>query len=207
MSLFKPISMTRFCLLLVLAVAASQVLQAQVKTKQERGFFNITNPAEIQYLRSIDSSIVENGLAVVKGGFEAHTINGYFVNPNMSVGLGAGIQIAKVERSYDPGFGTGPSMEIGPDMLLLPVFADFRYYPRNTRNAPMFIINVGYAPLLNGTQTAKTDLNGGALVKVGGGYKIHLGNTVSFLPAFSCRAQRYGENTVVGAVLSLGFMF
>lgn len=199
--------MNRNCFLLILTITASQILQAQIITRQERGFFNITTPVEIQYLRSIDSSIVENGLAVVKAGFEAHTINGYFINPNMSVGLGLGIQIAKLERSYDPGFGMGPSIEIGPDMLLLPVFADFRYYPRNTRNAPMFIINVGYAPLLNGTHTAKTDLNGGALVKVGGGYKIHLGNAVSFLPALSCRAQRYGENTVVGAALSLGLMF
>lgn len=199
--------MKKILVIAILSCCSFQFLHAQVKTKQEKGYFNITNFAEIQYLRSIDSSAVDHGMAVAKGGFGAHTINGYFLNPHMSIGLGVGIQIAKIERTYEPGYGTVPDSDIGPDMMLLPVFADFRYYPRNTRNSPMFLINVGYAPLLNGTHTAKKDMNGGPLVKLGGGYKIHLGNSVSFLPALTCHAQRFGENTVVGAALSLGFMF
>lgn len=182
-------------------------IQAQIKTKQERGYFNITNIAQVQYLRSIDSSVVDKGMAVVKGGFEAHTINGYFLNPNMSLGLGIGIQLANIKRSYEPGYGTGPDVNIGPDMMLLPIFADFRYYPKNSLNSPMFILDVGYAPLLKGTLTAKNDLNGGALVQLGAGYKFYLADFLSFVPSLNFRAQRFGENTVFGGSVGVGFRF
>jgi len=199
--------MKKIYCLIILNCTVFVFANAQLKTKQEKGFFNITNVAEVQYLRSIDSSSVENGMAFVKGGFEAHTITGYFLNPNLSLGLGVGIQHSKTERSYEPNEESAPSVDNGRSMLLLPVFADFRYYPKNSINSPIFILNVGYAPLLKGTNTAEKDLNGGPLVKLGGGYKIYLNNSVSFVPAIYCRAQRFGENTVVGAALSLGLMF
>ncbi len=195
----------RKILLLAFAILLLNYVQAQTKTKQEKGFFNITNIAEIQYLRSIDSSVTDNGMAVVKGGFEAHTINGYFLNPKISLGLGLGIQFANIGRSYSEGSAT--DVNNGADIKLMPIFADFRYYPRNRLNSPMFILDVGYAVFLNGTTTAKNDLNGGPLVKFGAGYKIYLSDGMSFVPALTCRAQRFGENTVAGAALSLGFIF
>ncbi|MFV0605465.1 MAG: hypothetical protein ACK5NK_06435 [Niabella sp.] len=180
---------------------------AQGRTKQEKGYFNITNIAQIQYLRSIDSSAVENGMAVVKGGYEAHTINGYFINPQISLGVGVGLQMAKIGRSYDPGFGMGPESSIGPDMLLLPLFGDFRFYPRNNSNAPMFILNAGYAMMLKGTLTAENDLNGGPLILLGAGYKLHISNFISFLPSINFKAQQFGSNTAVAGSVGLGFMF
>lgn len=145
-------------LLTIIATCLFICVQAQIKTKQERGFFNITNVAELQYLRSIDSSVVDNGMAVVKGGFEAHTINGFFVNPRVSLGLGAGIQLATINTTYHSGYGSGPDISIGPDMTLLPVFADIRYYPKNARNTPMFILDAGYGILLKGNHTAQLSL-------------------------------------------------
>ncbi len=199
--------MRKICLLIISNFIVFAFANAQIKTKQEKGYFNITNVTQLQYLRSIDSSIVDYGMAVVKGGFEAHTINGIFLNTGLSIGLGVGIQLAKIDRSYEPGYGIGPDIATGPDMMLLPIFADFRYYPKNSLNAPMFILDVGYAALLNGTTTAKNDLNGGPLVQLGAGYKFYLGDFISFVPSLNFRAQRFGENTVFGGSLGIGFIF
>lgn len=182
-------------------------VHAQSKTKQEKGFFNITNVAELQLQRSIDSTAIDNGKAFMKSGFEANTITGFFLNSHLSIGLGVGIQLVNYERSYNAGYGTGPKVNLGgPDIFLLPIFADFRFYPTNFQNNAMLILNVGYAPVLKSAESGNY-LNGGPLVKLGAGYKIHLGYTVSLLPSLNLRAQRFGENTAVGIGAGIGLMF
>lgn len=196
----KSLFLTAICFCLVSAVPAQ-------KTKQEKGFFNITTLGELQLFRSIDSTSVADGKTAVKSGFELNTINGIFLNPHISVGLGVGIQFVKYESAYAEGYGVGPEANIGPGIQAIPVFADFRYYPVNKRNAPMLILDAGYAIFTKGINQAEKYQNGGALFKVGGGYKIHLGDAVSLLPSVNFRAQMFGENTAVGGAIGLALMF
>ena len=197
-----------FCLLL-----SSHLLSAQLRAKEGKGYFNITNIAEPQYLQSIDSSNLQFGAAYVKtAGFSLSTINGYFLNSSLSVGLGVGLQFTGYKArptSFTPD-STFPSgyFEDRHSMTLLPVFADFRYYPNGSQNSLTLILDVGYAPLLKiKNEFDKASLNGGALVKLGAAYRVPLSSTVSFLPSLNFNAQRFGDNTALGANVGLGFMF
>ncbi|MFT4094571.1 MAG: hypothetical protein QM640_13145 [Niabella sp.] len=176
---------------------------AQYKTRQEKGYFNITNIAEPQYLQSIDTSNLSNATTYIKRvGFSFNTINGIFLNPNFSAGLGAGMQFTQYKAYMAAGADQSRSL------TLLPVFADFRYYPADHRNDAMFILDVGYAPLLKiGEADDKAYLGGGALLKLGAGYKFELGDIMSLLPSVSFNAQRLGANTVLGVSIGVGLMF
>jgi hypothetical protein len=57
--------------------------------------------------------------------FTFQTINGWHVNEQLSAGLGLGVEF--IAGSY------------------LPVFADFRYYVRNTNFSPFFMLDLGYS--------------------------------------------------------------
>lgn len=196
--------MKQLLLLTLFTTFLTPFLHAQIKTKQQKGYFNITNVLEPQYLQSIDSSGLEdNATAYVKNlGFAVSTINGIFLNPNVSVGLGLGLQFSKYKGHYPPEASEEHAL------TLLPIFADFRYYPRNFSNGLSFILDVGYAPLLKiGNEDDKSMLNGGALVKLGSGYKIHVNDLLSFIPSINFQAQRFGENTVIGGTVAFGVMF
>lgn len=191
----------------------SHIASAQLRAKEGKGYFNITNIAELQYLQSVDSSELAFGDAYIKTfGFSASTINGVFLNPNLSIGLGVGVQFNRYKAhrnaaTPDSTFAAG-YFEDGHSITSLPVFADFRYYPNGTRNSLMLILNVGYAPLLKIKHDFdKMYLDGGALVKLGAAYRIPLSETISFLPSLNLNAQRFGENTSIGANVGLGFMF
>lgn len=189
-------------------------LLAQIKTKQEKGFFNITNIAEPQYLQSVDSSNLDHGIAYIKNlGISFSTINGVFLNSGLSIGLGLGLQFTKynvdesgmLDEDFTPPEDYYTKSHV---MTLLPIFADFRYYPSNYRNNMMLLINVGYAPLLNiGEDMDREQLNGGPFVKLGAGYKLELSSSISLLPSLNLNAQRFGDNTAVGGSVGLGLMF
>lgn len=196
------------CLLL-----SSHLLSAQLRAKEGKGYFNITNVAEPQYLQSIDSSNLQFGAAYVKtAGFAVSTINGYFLNSSLSVGLGVGLQFTGYKAhptSFTPDSTFAPGyFEDRHSMTLLPIFADFRYYPNGSNNSLAFILDVGYAPLLKiKNEFDKINLDGGALVRLGAAYRLPLSPTISFLPSLNFNAQRFGDNTSLGANVGLGFMF
>lgn len=198
---------------IILFLACTHMLHAQIRTKQEKGFFNITNLVELQYLQSIDSSALTDGLAYVKSwGCSFSTINGVFLNPNLSIGLGIGLQLSKYKAfatstTTDSALATG-YFDKNHNISLFPIFADFRYYPTNHRNDIMILLDVGYAPLLKMDYNAdKQNLSGGAFIKLGAGYKMEISKTISFTPTLNFNAQRYGDNTVLGGGIALGLMF
>lgn len=196
----------RLLLLALLLAPAITVTGQQLKTKQENGYFNITDPAEIQIVQSIDSAMLASGNARFKPGFEFHTINGFFVNPSFSLGLGIGLQFSNYK--YYPATADEAVKTSGAEITSLPIFADFRYYPRNSISGTLFIIDAGYAPTLSvRNETHKPFLGGGAFMKLGAAYKFYLSEFISFVPSLNFKAQRYGEHTVVGGVLGIGFMF
>ncbi|HOZ85597.1 MAG TPA: hypothetical protein PK191_08915 [Niabella sp.] len=189
------------------------ISEAQIKTKQEKGYFNITNIAEPYYLQSIDSSSVTNGLAYVKSfGVAFSTINGLFLNPSLSIGLGIGYQGSRYNAFL--GANTPDSLKTSSyfdkkhSLSVLPIFADFRYYPKNHRNDIVLILDVGYAPVIKiGNVIDKAFLDGGPFIKLGAGYKIEMSESVSFLPTINFNAQRFGDNTAIGGNVGIGLMF
>ncbi|MEE6186667.1 hypothetical protein PIECOFPK_02385 [Mycovorax composti] len=206
-------SIVRYLLIGCIVFFCINVASAQIRTKQEKGYFNITNLAEIQYLQSLDSSSLEDGLAYVKTfGYSVSTINGFFVNNHLSIGVGVGLQTSRY-KAFAGSSTTDSAIASGyfgknHNITLLPVFADFRYYPFNYRNDVMFLLNVGYAPLLKINYKAdKPHLNGGPFIKLGAGYKFEISEFVSFAPAINFNAQRFGDNTVLGGGIALGLMF
>ncbi|SDC35973.1 hypothetical protein [Niabella drilacis] len=196
-------------MLLLTSLLIQVTVQAQqLKTRQERGYFNITTPAEIQLMRSIDSAMLNDGNARFRAGFEFHTINGYFVNPQFSVGLGVGIQYSNYKYFPATGAPEQPAPAKSARISTLPLFADFRYYPRNSINGAMFLVNAGYAPALSiSVAEHKPFLNGGAFMKLGAAYKFYLSHFISFVPSLNFKAQRYGDHTVAGGIVGFGFMF
>lgn len=201
-------STCRVLLLLGFLIQASATQGQLLKTKQEKGYFNITTPAELQVVWSIDSAMQEDGNARFKAGFELNTINGYFVNPQFSLGLGIGLQFSHYKYNPATGIPEQDTLTRGARVTTLPIFADFRYYPRNSISGTMFIVDAGYAPSLNASHAAhRPFLNGGALLKLGVAYKFYLSDFVTFIPSLNFKAQQYGEHTVAGGVLGLGLMF
>ena len=199
--------------LLGLLIFMSSIASAQLRAKEGRGFFNVTNFAEPQYLQSLDSSNLDYAAGHIKTfGFSASTINGVFLNSNLSMGLGVGIQFAGY-KAYQTSFTPDSTFAPGyftdkHNMTLLPIFADFRFYPRGVSRNLMFILDVGYAPLLKiKNDFDKAGLDGGALLKLGAAYRVPLSKTISFVPSLNFNAQRFGNNTALGANAGLGLMF
>lgn len=202
-----PSKLIRSVLLLIPMLSVCTAF-AQFRTKQEKGYFNITTPIEIQIMSSIDSAALANGAARMKSGFEVNTINGYFINPSFSIGLGIGVQFSNYKYYPYPGHENDYIKKNGPEIVSLPLFADFRYYPRDAVSAPLFIIDAGYAPVLNiRNKEDRQFLDGGALFKIGAGYKFYVSELFSFVPSINFKAQRYGNHTAVGGVVSLGLLF
>lgn len=199
--------------ILFFLLLGSNMLLAQLRARDGKGFFNVTNIAEPGYLQSIDSSamLYTNGY-IKKTGFSMSTINGVFLNSNLSVGLGVGIQFTGY-KAYHASFTPDTTFPAGylentHKMALLPLFADFRFYPGGFNRSLLFILDVGYAPLLSiKNEFDKSALNGGALVKLGAAYRLSMGETISFVPSLNFNAQRFGDNTALGGNLGLGFMF
>ncbi len=191
------------------------VLYAQFSIKRGKGYFNITNIAEPRYLQTVDSSSLQYAKAYIKGTyFGISTINGLFLNPSISVGIGIGLQWGHY-RTYATSF-TPKDASVFPmgyfdkihKMVSLPIFGDFRFYPGNTVKKWALLLNVGYAPIVRiEHEMDKPGLNGGALLKLGAAYRLSMGGAVSFLPSVNFNAQRFGDNTTVGANVGLGFMF
>lgn len=186
---------------------------AQIKTKQEKGYFNITNIVEPQYLHSLDSSTLVNGVGFIKKfGVSFSTINGFFINPNLSIGLGIGFQTSQyksfVSSNTPDSLLLSSRFKKGNNIALLPIFADFRFYPQDHRNDLFLLLDVGYAPLIKIKDNIdKETLDGGAFIKLGAGYKIEMSESVSFVPSLNLNAQRFGDNTAVGGSIALGLLF
>lgn len=88
-----------------------------------------------------------------------HTINGYLINSNIFVGLGAGI-------------------ETDASIFIIPIYAHGRFYLTKTKVAPYFGLSGGYGiTTVNGSSTLQ---NGGALGEALFGLKFQL-NSMSAL--------------------------
>lgn len=97
--------------------------------------------------------------------FALHTVNGYHLNRNFSLGVGVGIEW----------FG---------DYELVPLYADFRFYPSLTEWAPFFYGDLGY-----GLGVLDDDYDGGLMAGVGGGIQRSINTNFALVASVGYRFQ------------------
>jgi len=137
-----------FCFVFV-AYAQEEKIKDIYKNK---GYFNIT---KITYYRINNATVdLNNFLGVnVKGsnsfGYSLQTINGYFLNPKFSIGIGTGLELFN-----------------NPNTNTLPVFLDFRYYFDNNYSSLYIFGDAGPVTKLG------SKLKKGFLYSGGVGYKF-----------------------------------
>jgi len=101
--------------------------------------------------------------------FAIHTVNGYHLNRNISLGVGVGVEW----------YG---------DYELVPLYADVRYYPSLTEWAPFFYGDLGY-----GLGFLDEGADGGILFGIGGGIQRSVNANMGYVASFG---YRYQENTL-----------
>lgn len=124
-----------------------------------KGFFNLT---KISYTKitSLEQDLIVPGVGGVTndlgtGGtsaFALQTINGYFLSPYISLGIGVGLE----------GF-------ISPTINTFPAYADVRVYLENDFSSPFIFANYG-ALLKMGDEFRR-----GNMFAIGAGYKFFVG--------------------------------
>lgn len=141
----------RFKILFLLILTVPLVLKAQ--TKKNNGYFNITEFG-YHYIANgnIKAKLPSGNFNITMKGeaYSLRTINGFFLNPHFSLGLGAGIE--GKSNYYD----------------LFPIFLDFRGYLKDARNTPYAYVDAGYAPEFGVFEKAW-------VANLGVGYKFFIG--------------------------------
>ena len=111
--------------------------------------------------------------------FAIHTVNGFHINRNISLGLGVGVE----------GYG---------DYELIPLYADIRVYPALTEWAPFFYGNLGY-----GLGVLEKNIDGGLMAGIGGGIQRSVNPGLAFVASLGYRFQ---ENTIGTTDLNASYL-
>lgn len=132
--------------------------EKDVDEYRNEGYFNITkfsyinvNEAKLETFSPTDGVVVTE-LPINKAtAYSLQTINGYFLSPYFSVGLGIGL-----DGYSNPNFNT------------LPIFLDLRAYFNDGKSSPYLYLDYGaLAKVENG-------INNGTIFNIGIGYKLPL---------------------------------
>ncbi|NJO01616.1 MAG: hypothetical protein HC880_07940 [Bacteroidia bacterium] len=125
--------------------------------QKKKAFFNIT---EIGYSRGIGNFELTDQITLPNEGYvvRVRTIFGRFLNPHLSIGLGAGL-----DGIHNPGFNT------------LPIFIDSRYYFSDAPQTPFLFLDLGYSVKLLDT------FEQGVFTNFGIGYKLTALNRLRLL--------------------------
>lgn len=180
---------------MALSICFKLSANAQQPTKQEKGYFNLT---EFGFFSGTKHEALNYGgnTATANNGAYAislRNINGYFITNKLSVGLGVGMENYTL---YDA--------NVYDNMFLL--FADARYYFKNANNTFFAFGDAGSSVALN------YSFSKGPMFNVGGGYKFKVGNRTALTGAvgFSNQtikqiAPNYKEN-YYGATFKIGLL-
>lgn len=141
-------------------------LRNKIIVHDGEGFTNITT---LGYGFGIGTIGDERAMNNDEDYFSIHTVNGYHLNRNVSLGVGVGVEW----------YG---------DYELVPLYADVRYYPTLTEWAPFFYSDLGYGL---GFLDEATD--GGVLFGIGGGVQRSVNTSFAYMASFG---YRYQENTL-----------
>lgn len=130
-----------------------------------QGYFNIT---KVGFLFRLNESPAQTGLSRYGNGTEISTINGWNLNSQLAAGIGIGI-----------------STYINPTITTFPVYADVRYYFKDTRKTPYLFSNIGYGII------TKDNRDGDFLFEAGAGWSLRLGKKMNLTPEIGYRHQEY----------------
>lgn len=139
---------------LLQAQESEEVKEVAKDEMHNKCFFNLT---KISYTKVNNLEQDTGGLTTdleTSGtySFALQTINGYFLSPYISLGLGAGLE----------GF-------ISPTLNTFPVFADLRVYLENDYSSPFIFVDYGTLLKLG------DEFKKGNMFAVGAGYKFFVG--------------------------------
>lgn len=178
-------------------------LKAQsVDETHNKGFFNITQAGFInvkearEEIFSPDFGTKAEKLSVDKAiAYSLQTINGFFISPNLSLGVGIGLD------GYQ-----------NPDINTAPLYVDLRTYLLKGKNSPFLVIDYGWL-LKFGNEFKK-----GNMVKIGVGWKFPISKKICMIADVSFMAKgisltndSYTESRhivdVKGSGVNFGFIF
>ncbi|MDC9724261.1 MAG: hypothetical protein PSN34_16040 [Urechidicola sp.] len=172
---------------------------------KNKGYFNITKLAYIK-MSSIKQELFIEGEGNIfsdlktEGAYawSIQTINGYFISPNFSLGIGLGL-----DGYHDPNYNT------------LPVFFDIRVYLSDKEDSFYSYFDIGPTIKLGGDNS---QFRKGAMFNIGLGYKFNVTNNIFLISdifyshkTISLTNERIGTSDNIiksnGIGLSLGVIF
>jgi hypothetical protein len=193
-----------YILALFTQFAFSQEAQPNKDEYRNKGYFNITRFSYVavgkikQDLFIPGEGNFSNTLPSNKSNaFSLQTINGYFISPYFSVGVGVGLD----------GYSN-------PNINTFPIFVDIRAYFKDDFNSPFVFLDFG------GLAKISDNFNRGNIFNVGAGYKIFVSKKrrIALVPEIGWSAKtisltdekiKTSDNKVdiTGVHLGLGIIF
>lgn len=176
--------------ILISILFLSCILHAQtIKTKQEKGYFNITELGF--FYGNSDIKSLNYGTSSSVNIRSLRTINGVFLNPKFSLGLGIGLDGVDIEEA---GFYNTFNL-----------FADARYYLQSAKGGWFFYASLGSALKI------EDNFEKGMMLNLGVGRKIMIGSNFAIVPSIGYDQQdfkigniKYSNETLA---MKLGFLF
>lgn len=159
-----------------------------IKTKQEKGYFSILEMG--YFLGTSYLKDPNNDRSSPLNVRSLRTVNGIFLNPNFSLGLGVGADGNDTKR-----FGFFNTFL---------VYADARYYPKNNVDGWFLYTDLGSAVKID------NNFEKGLFLNVGGGYKFNVGKVI-LVPSLGYNQQNFGiynnDYRNSSLALKIGFIF
>ena len=159
------------------------------RTKQEKGYFNVTEiggffgNTKVSYLDIRDTSPVN-----VRS---LRTINGLFINPKLSLGIGIGLD--GIETKY---YGFHNTFNIS---------ADARYYLKTANDGIFFYGNIGPSIEIDDNFVK------GLMANVGVGHKLTIGSSFVIVPSIGYYQQHFEKGIFKfnnqAIAFKIGFLF
>ncbi len=146
-----------FIILVAINILTVGLAKAQEKTKQEKGYFNLTEMSFFATnhslgLKGTPSTVINRSA----GGFSLRNINGWFVTNKISLGVG----FAQENHTLAGVFARNSNVTL--------LFADARYYFKNAKSTFYVYGNAG------GTIILFDPSDDGTMLALGAGYKFKI---------------------------------
>jgi len=173
--------MKKITLLLVTIFWYSHAV-AQEVTKQEKGYFNITELGYFNVNNTFETQTNPNSFYVVHDGAYAvslRNINGIFLTNKIAVGIGVGLENYTLKSSSDSYVNT------------FQLFADARYYFKNSNNTFFAYGDVG------GSIAISDNIEKGPMFNFGIGYKLKSSKKTALLGSIGFIDQSIQEEAPV----------
>ncbi|MFW0716227.1 hypothetical protein [Pedobacter sp. N23S346] len=190
--------MKRKLLLFGFALVASNLLYAQTITKQEKGYFNLTELGYTVGNHTYDIQVSPNrydGGTTGAYSLSLRNINGVFFTNKISVGAGVGLENYTDNDNY---FTNNNFFQL---------FLDVRYYFKNDNNTFFAYGDAGTGLKID------DNFSKGQMFNLGGGYKFKVGSKMAMLGSLGYSDQSIKDepsitrNRYYGLAVKVGLLF